>query len=324
MLSDKGMICDYGCGQEAKYQFKNGKLCCESHYSKCRNMSIKTSNRNKGLIPWNKNLTGCYNDKFIEKLRISHLGKKDSIETKNKKRKASTGRTHTLETKNKLRKINIGRKLKEETKEKIRQKIKSLWNDKNSIYHTNNWLENQKTNKRTIESIKEKYLFFSQIEKMRYNPDKPDEKEIQVHCKYKKCINSKEYGGWFTPSGRQLEMRISKLENEGRDISNFYCSTECKQFCSIFYQHKYPKYYKPNNLREIQFELRQLRLEFDNYTCQICGETNVEFHCHHIEGIRWEPLQSADLDRVITLCQCCHIEVHKKEGCTYQDMMCKD
>jgi len=29
------MICDYGCGREAKYTFKNGKYCCESWVSYC-------------------------------------------------------------------------------------------------------------------------------------------------------------------------------------------------------------------------------------------------------------------------------------------------
>jgi len=28
-------ICDYGCGKEAIYQFKNGKWCCSNHYKKC-------------------------------------------------------------------------------------------------------------------------------------------------------------------------------------------------------------------------------------------------------------------------------------------------
>lgn len=29
------MKCEYGCGQEANYQFKNGKWCCSSNISKC-------------------------------------------------------------------------------------------------------------------------------------------------------------------------------------------------------------------------------------------------------------------------------------------------
>ncbi len=29
-------LCDYGCGQEAKHQFKNGKWCCSDNISKCQ------------------------------------------------------------------------------------------------------------------------------------------------------------------------------------------------------------------------------------------------------------------------------------------------
>ena len=28
-------LCEYGCGQEAVYQFKNGKWCCSENVSKC-------------------------------------------------------------------------------------------------------------------------------------------------------------------------------------------------------------------------------------------------------------------------------------------------
>lgn len=43
-------ICDYGCGKEGKYQFKNGKWCCEDFYSKCSKMRKKNSERQKGKI----------------------------------------------------------------------------------------------------------------------------------------------------------------------------------------------------------------------------------------------------------------------------------
>ncbi len=33
-------ICDYGCGKEAHYQFKNGKWCCEESWNSCP-VSIK-------------------------------------------------------------------------------------------------------------------------------------------------------------------------------------------------------------------------------------------------------------------------------------------
>ena len=41
-------LCEYGCGREAKYQFKNGKWCCEKHWSKCfksRENLLKIMNR---------------------------------------------------------------------------------------------------------------------------------------------------------------------------------------------------------------------------------------------------------------------------------------
>ena len=56
-------------------------------------------------------------------------------------------------------------------------------------------------------------------------------------------------------------------------------------------------------------------LKRDNYTCQKCKkhqkDLNVGLHCHHKEGILWEPLESADIDQCITLCKNCHIETHK-------------
>jgi very-short-patch-repair endonuclease len=38
------IFCDYGCGQEAKYQFKNGKWCCNKFYQSCSFIRKRTSN----------------------------------------------------------------------------------------------------------------------------------------------------------------------------------------------------------------------------------------------------------------------------------------
>lgn len=40
-------LCDYGCGQEARYTLGNGKWCCEPHYSKCQKMKSKNSEGTK-------------------------------------------------------------------------------------------------------------------------------------------------------------------------------------------------------------------------------------------------------------------------------------
>ena len=39
------MICDYGCGQEAKHQFKNSKWCCSSDCHRCPNFKKQNSKR---------------------------------------------------------------------------------------------------------------------------------------------------------------------------------------------------------------------------------------------------------------------------------------
>ena len=36
-------VCDYGCGQEAHYQMKNGKWCCHQSYNKCLGMKKRNS-----------------------------------------------------------------------------------------------------------------------------------------------------------------------------------------------------------------------------------------------------------------------------------------
>lgn len=73
--------CDYGCGQEAKYQMKNGKWCCSKFVSSCRVIRNKNSLVKKGkkpnwknghgkpmlnVAPWNKGLTKD-KDKRIER-----------------------------------------------------------------------------------------------------------------------------------------------------------------------------------------------------------------------------------------------------------------
>jgi 5-methylcytosine-specific restriction endonuclease McrA len=35
--------CDYGCGLEAKFTLKNGKLCCKEHYNSCEAIKNKNS-----------------------------------------------------------------------------------------------------------------------------------------------------------------------------------------------------------------------------------------------------------------------------------------
>lgn len=94
------MLCEYGCGQEAKYPPRKGmtKWCCSEYYVQCPSMKEKmhkkikgktyeeihgkeTAKRlklqrskhfskiRKGMDPWNKNKTNIYSEEMILKLK---------------------------------------------------------------------------------------------------------------------------------------------------------------------------------------------------------------------------------------------------------------
>ena len=120
--------------------------------------------------------------------------------------------------------------------------------------------------------------------------------------------------------------RITALEGKSNSPGaeyRLYCSDQCKQECPIYAKQKYSAEENNTNKysREVQPELRQMVFERDNWTCQKCDSTE-SLHCHHVEGIRWEPIESADIDKCITFCKTCHKEAHKKEGCGYNDLRC--
>lgn len=50
----------------------------------------------------------------------------------------------------------------------------------------------------------------------------------------------------------------------------------------------------------------------DNFTCTSCGKTNTRLNAHHIKPFSTHPDLRTDVDNGITLCESCHLEVHKK------------
>ncbi len=149
------LVCEYGCGQEAKHQFKNGKWCCSPYHAQCPEIRRKNSKANKNLS---------------EEIRrkISESLKNPSEETLKRMSKA----------------------MKNPSEETLKRMSKAM---KNPSEETRKKMS--KSHKLTIKKIKEKYKTFSDEEEMRYNPDKLEEKEIQVHCKNGNCLNSKEKDG---------------------------------------------------------------------------------------------------------------------------------
>jgi len=145
--------------------------------------------------------------------------------------------------------------------------------------------------------------------KCRRNED--DENILEVKCMY--CDR------WYKPSYTSVQRKINAINGKITGERNLYCSDECKKTCPTYRQILYPKDYKINTSREVQPELRKLVLKRDNYTCQKCGVTNTELHCHHYEGVEVNPVESADIDQCITLCKECHNNIHKKDKCGIKD-----
>jgi len=226
-----------------------------------------------------------------------------------------------------IRKKNTGNKNKKfstQHRKRISQKLEGKNNPNYGKFGKENPFygkHHNKTNKRkmavnkySIKKVKIKYPFFSQIEEMRYNPDKPKEKEIQVHCKNHLCENSKEKGGWFTPSRSQLAERIRQLEDKnGNGGSYFYCSEECKSICPLYNLKSDPFKLteKPYNQEEYE-TFRQFVLERDNYKCQYCEKPATIVH--HERPQKLEPLFVLDPDFAWSCCEECHYKYGHKTG----------
>lgn len=136
----------------------------------------------------------------------------------------------------------------------------------------------------TIEQIKTRYPIFYNEEEIRYKPGEEYKRIIQGRCKNPNCVHSVEKDGWFDLNRRQLESRISALENP-KVTANlyFYCCKSCRVEDRLFYKYKildlqnnidFLKYTKDvwrltyfsvkNNYDKIyNIELRGMKYEYD-------------------------------------------------------------
>ena len=167
----------------------------------------------------------------------------------------------------------------------------------------------------SILEIKEKYPTFAKVEEMRYDPDKLDEKIIQVHCKNHNCPNSKEQGGWFTPKSQQFDDRKRSIEHIlGHDGYYFYCCDECKIECPLYNIKTDPfKVVKKLYTSEEYQTFRQQVLERENYICEYCEEPANTVH--HIMPQKLEPIHALDPDYGVACCTKCHYKYGHKDEC---------
>lgn len=58
---------------------------------------------------------------------------------------------------------------------------------------------------------------------------------------------------------------------------------------------------------------RKKVLERDGYICRRCGRKDEILHAHHLKKFSEYPELRFDVDNGITLCEKCHLEVHRNE-----------
>ena len=315
-------VCEYGCGQEAGYQLKNGKWCCSLSQNSCSVIRKKMSEGNKGR-PLSKatkkkmseskkgKKTRPCSEETKKKLSATNKGKTLSEEHKKKIGKSSKGRTHSEATKKKLSEAQKGKTFSEEHKKKLSKSMKGKTRSEEIKRKISEAKKGQiPWNKYSLKDYQEKHPFFCQIEELKDN----EKGEIQGHCKNHNCKNSKEKGGWFTLTSDKIYQRMQAIENpKGFGESNFYCCEECKNVCPLYRLSSDP--FKTNELPYTSEEYQTFRttvLKRDTHICQYCGEKATIVH--HTKPQKLEPFFSLDIDLAISVCRDCHYKKGHSSG----------
>jgi len=292
-------LCEYGCGQKSKHQFKNGKWCCSSNTGGCpeitkkRILKIKEKwknekHPNKGNIPWNKGTVG---------------------------KQISWNKGLTKETDDRIKTISkslTGKKLSKKHRNNLSISKKKLYNNKKNhpsykgrYYSENIPLYDTYNNQLTIEE-----------KSKRYKNDKQILTVICTNCKKR-----------FIPKLSSVSERVRSLKGMGYGENRLYCSEECKQKCSIFNKHIYQDGHpnkKPYTESEYQ-TFRRFVLERDNHICQYCGKLATDVH--HERPQKLEPFFALDPDYAWSCCKECHYDKGHPGECSTGSIahkICKD
>jgi len=97
-------LCDYGCGQEAKHQFKNGKWCCSKSSKLCPELIRRSSESRRGT---KRTL------KQIKNISESHIGQKSSKKGKTYKEIYGLEKAKLIKEKMSKNKLLTIKKIKE-------------------------------------------------------------------------------------------------------------------------------------------------------------------------------------------------------------------
>lgn len=233
---------------------------------------------------------------------------------KNRKRFLKKSKKYLLENQDKI----------QQYKKEYYKKNKAELYKKTKKYRKINQEKNQPKIKEYVKKYKSSLILFDscKIEKLsKYEVIRNTQNGLaEIQCAY--C------GRWIVPTIGQVDMRLGAINGTASGENRIYCNDNndsCKLACPTFNRVSKPKDFKKATSREVNPLVRQMCFQRDNYECQKCGITIKEsqLHCHHIEGAAQNPLISNDITNVITVCKQCHKTIHKKTGCTYQELKCK-
>jgi hypothetical protein len=140
-----------------------------------------------------------------------------------------------------------------------------------------------------------------------------------------KCANCSKY---FKPKQMHVNKRVQCLKGNYRGESRLYCSENCKSNCSIY--NKQGSYKDTKNYRPLQKEWKALAIEIKRKNsidgklyCEKCGAPESGgLIAHHIDPVINNPIESADIDNCLLLCNTCDKKVHKQPGCTLRELQC--
>jgi len=309
-INNKGRFCDNKCSKKGKNNPFYGKKHSQKTIESFRKRIVTNETRKKmSKSAKEKNLTDLHKlniSKSMKKLRQDPLS---IFNTKEYRKKLS---------------VNNCMKNKDVVEKVIDSKRKN--GTINHSEETKRKMSKAKSNRYTGKCIPLYNTYAQQIEwcePVRRNQKDPN--VLEIKCTW--C------GKWFVPILIMVKHRIQSIKGNYKGENRFYCSDGCKQNCPI-YGKKPVTLMKEDAIRagrlswlelnrEVQPQLRQMVFERDGWKCIKCKSTE-SLHCHHIEGIRWNPLESADVNGCITVCSDCHKEIHQKDGCKYNDMKCKE
>jgi len=329
------MLCEYGCGNEAKYFLKRAKKwCCSKSYNSCpvarrknkekhlgennhrfgktcsEETKRKISEANTGNEPWNKNKINVYTEDTIEKMSEARKGSvpwnkgkigflTHSEETKQKLRELNTGKFHTLETRQKTSKGKKGKKYSKQSRELMSKNSSDKSNQKNP-----NWKGGY--SKRNVP-------LYDTFAKQLTIEEKPERDGFDSNILTVVCTQCKKR---FIPSLTSVAERVRCLKGTQSGECRLYCSDNCKSKCSIFNKILYSNNETKiiNYTQEEYNTFRMYVLERDKYICQYCGDQASEVH--HERPQKLEPFFSLDPDFAWSCCEKCHYEKGHKDECS--------